>query len=62
MSETYLRGTDQQSCVVSIMLGASTKLHRLRCHVSPPKTELQHADKLERKPYDILCLRKDDMY
>ena len=42
MSETYLRGTDQRSCVVNIYLGASTKFIHLRiskCHISPPKTK-----------------------
>ena len=29
MSETYLRGADQQSCVVNINLGASAKLLHL---------------------------------
>ena len=54
MSETYLRGTEQQSCVVNIYLGASAKfLHLRKCHISPPKTILQLTDQLERKRYDI---------
>ena len=37
-----LRGTDQQSCVVKIYLGASAKFLHLgiwKYHISPPKTE-----------------------
>ena len=40
-----LDGTDQRSSVVIIILGASVKfLHVrfLKCHISPPKTKLQH--------------------
>ena len=42
ISETYLRGTDQRSCVVNINLGASAKFPYLRiwkCHLSPPKAK-----------------------
>ena len=50
--KTYLRGTDQRSCVVNINLDASAKFHHL-CfeiyHISSPKTKLQLADQLERK-------------
>ena len=58
MSEAYMRGMDQRSCVVSINLDASAKFLDLRvekCHISPPKTKLHHADKLERKRCDILA-------
>ena len=44
MSRAHLRGTDQQSCVVSIIPGASAKfrnLHFEKCHISHPKTKLQ---------------------
>ena len=54
MSETYLRGTDQRSCVVNIYLGAFAKFIHFCiwiCHISPPKTKLQLADQLERKGY-----------
>ena len=41
MSKTYLRGTDQRSCVVNIHLGASAKFLHLYFRIyliSPPKT------------------------
>ena len=50
--KTYLRGTDQRSCVVNINLDSSAKFHHL-CfeiyHISSPKAKLQLADQLERK-------------
>ena len=42
-----LEGTDKQSCVVNINLGASAKFLHLgiwKCHISTPKTKLQPAD------------------
>ena len=51
MSETYLRGTDQRCYVVSTIPGASANFLHLdiwKCNISPPKTKLQHTDKLER--------------
>ena len=62
MSETYLRGTDQRCYVVSIIPGASAKflhLHFRKCHISPPKTKLQHANKLDRN--DMIHLSREKM-
>ena len=50
ISQTYFRDTDQRCYVVSIIPGASAKfLHQRiwKCHMSPPKTKLQHTYKLE---------------
>ena len=61
MSETYLRGTDQRCFVVSIIPYASAKflhLHFWKCHITPPKMKLQHADKLERNNMIYLAREK----
>ena len=56
MSGTYLRGTEQRSCVMSIILGPSANFLHLRSkNIFSPKKKLQHADKLERKRHDILA-------
>ena len=63
MSGTYLRCTDQRCYVVSIIPGASAKFLDLRfwkCHISPPITKLQHADKLDKKKwvlYQLLAVK-----
>ena len=47
MSKTYLRSTDQQSCVANVILGASAKFLHLRFkinHILPPKKKLKVAE------------------
>ena len=61
ISEIYLRGTDQRFYVMSIIPGASAKLlhlHIWKCHISPSKRKLQHADKLERNSMIYLACEK----
>ena len=56
-SKTYLRGTDQRSCVVNIYMGASAKFLHLpiwKCQILPPKTKTPAGSILERKRYDIM--------
>ena len=63
ISKTYLRGTDQRSCVVNIYLGASANflyLHIWKCHILPPKTKAPHI--LERKRYDIVTASEKMIY
>ena len=66
MSERYLRGTDQRSCVVNIYLGASAKFVHLcfwKCHISPqrrnssPPTNWRENDMIyfERTRKDDIC-------
>ena len=51
-----IEGTDERSCIVGIILGASAKFLHLRffkIHISSLKTKLQQPKNLERKRYDI---------
>ena len=60
-----MRGTDKRSCVVITNLDASAKFLHLRvykCYISPPKTKLQHGNKLERKRYDIMATCEKMIY
>ena len=60
-----IEGTDQRSCVVSIMLGASAKILHLRtwkCHISPSKTKIQRAQTGKKTIWYIGKLWKDDIY
>ena len=62
MLKTYLRGSDQRSCVANIYLGVSAKFlhsHIRKCHISPPKTKTPARNILERKRYHIMCSAKD---
>ena len=55
-----LEGTDQRSCVVTIILGASAKflhLRFLKCHISPPKTKILQPTNW-RKNDMIYCTRR----
>lgn len=55
ISWTYLRGTDQRSCVVTVISGSSTTFLHLRfeeCHISPPKTKLQQLKNW--REYDLI--------
>ena len=67
MSKTNLRGSDEQSCVVNIYVGASARFLHLsirKCHISPPKTKTPKTKArniLERKAYDMMCSTKDDI-
>ena len=64
-SVTYLKGTDQRCCVVSIIPVASNRFLHLRVcksHISPPKTKTPAHSKLERKLYDILMAGKKMIY
>ena len=65
MSETYLRGTDQRSCVANIYLGTTAKFLHLcigKCHISPPKTKTPDRYKQEKKPYDKVRAREKMIY
>ena len=56
-----IEGMDQQSCVVSINVGASVKfihLPLLKCHILPPKTKLQYAGKWRENDM-IYCSEKN---
>ena len=65
MSGTYLRGTDECSCIVNIYLDTFAKFLHLRiqkCHTSPPKVNLQPTKQLEREQYDITRAREKMIY
>ena len=49
-------------CVFVCLYSFTVKASSVSNDVSPPKTKFQHADKLEKKRYDILILLKDDIY
>ena len=63
MSDTYLMGTDQKCYVVLYdVLCQVPSSQYLKMSYFTLKDELQHADKLERKRYDILATREKMIY
>ena len=63
-----LEGMDQRSCVMNVILAASVKFFQvlsssfLKMSYFTLKDETAAADKLERKRYDVLVQRNDDIY
>ena len=64
MSETYLRGTDQRTCVVNIsrVLLSSSSSRYLKMSYFTSKDENSSQHKLERKRHDILTPSEKIIY